>query len=79
MVLQKAKGRRQKAKGKRQKAKGKRQKAKGRRVNYWYVVVWAVKESRNLYGDSIWSEKKGGIEPPCTDLHSFHVASKFML
>jgi hypothetical protein len=32
----------------------KRQKAEGRRqkVYYWYVVVSAIKESPNLYGDS---------------------------
>jgi hypothetical protein len=33
---------------------GKRQKEEGRRQRfyYWYVVVWVVKESPSLYGDS---------------------------
>jgi hypothetical protein len=33
-------------------AKGRRQKAEGFYVYYWYVVVWAVKESPDLYGGS---------------------------
>jgi hypothetical protein len=36
------------------KAEGREQRAEGRRQRayYWYVVVWAVKDSPDLYGNS---------------------------
>ncbi|MEW6491221.1 MAG: hypothetical protein AB1589_01535 [Cyanobacteriota bacterium] len=44
-----------------QKADGRWQMAKG---DYWYLVVWAVKESPNLYGDSY------------TSIWGFHIMKK---
>ena len=42
----------QKAESRGQRTEGRGQKAEGCYVYYWYVVVWVVKESPNLYDDS---------------------------
>jgi hypothetical protein len=39
-------------------------KAEGFYVYYWYAIVWAVKESPNLYGDSYMRAKKRGHQTP---------------